>query len=271
MLNSHQRQEFFERGFTCLPGALPKDVAEAMVTRIWRALEETPGMKIDNPTTWTEGGVRGIGEINREKEFRPFSSPSIESVIDELLGKGCWKHPSSWGQILATFPASDWSWNSLFQRQVEVAEISWHTDYPYDLPPNELSGVQIFCLLADVESGGGGTLVIEGSHRLIRNFVLNAAPDTLKKMKRARLALMKSDPWLLGVSKAVSLQRPEAWLAKQETVIDDVPIAVRELKGNACDVYITHPWLLHAMSPNCNATPRLMCTQRIQKTNVLQG
>ena len=264
MLIHQQRDEFFERGFTRVAGALPQDLAANMVSRIWRALEERQGMRRNDATTWIEGSVRGIGDLNREQEFRPFGSPEIVSVIDDLLGKGNWQQPSSWGQILATFPATEWSWNSLFQRQVEVSEITWHTDYPYDTPPNKISGVQIFCLLADLEPGGGGTLVIEGSHRAIRNFVLNASPETLQKMKRARLAFMNSDPWLQEVSKAVSKPRPEAWMAEQRAVIDGIPVAVAELTGNACDVYFTHPWLLHAPSPNCNSVPRLMCTQRIR-------
>ena len=268
MLTDKQREEFFTKGYTRASGAVPPDVAAAMVSRIWRALEERQGMSRNDPTTWIAGGVRGIGDLNRESEFRPFGSPVIRTVIDELLGEGGWQMPSSWGQILATFPSAEWSWNSLFQDQVDVSTITWHNDYPYDTPPDELSGVQIFGLLADLSPGGGGTLVIEGSHRLVRNFIRRQPPETIQKMKRARKALLASHPWFHEVSSAVSLPRPEAWLARQRAVIDDISIAVSELTGNAGDVYFTHPWLLHATSPNCNATPRLMCTQRIRSLAV---
>lgn len=265
MLTEIQREEFFERGLVRVADALPGDLVAGMVSRIWQGLEERHGMRREDPTTWVEGGVRGIGDLNREPEFRPFGSPRIESVIDDLIGDD-WRRPAGWGQILATFPAAEWTWNSLFQGQVDVSEITWHTDYPYDTPPDELSGVQMFCLLADLDLGGGGTLVIEGSHRLIRNFVREQPAETLQKMKRARLALMRSDPWLQSVSKAVSSPRPEAWMADQQATVRDVFLAVRELTGKAGDVYFTHPWLLHAISPNCNSTPRLMCTQRIHRS-----
>ena len=264
MLTDQQRDEFFERGFTRVAGALPQHLAANMVSRIWRRLGEGHGMHRNDAATWIEGGVRGIGNLNREPPFRPFGSPAIVSVIDDLLGKGNWQQPSSWGQVLATFPATEWSWNSLFQRRVEVSAITWHTDYPYDTPPAELSGVQIFCLLADLEPGGGGTLVIEGAHRAVRNFVMTASSETLHKMKRARVAFLNSHPWLQSVSKAPSEPRPEVWITEQRAVIDGIAVAVAELTGNACDVYFTHPWLLHAPSPNCNSTPRLMCTQRIR-------
>ena len=265
MLTPQQRDDFRERGFTRVEGALPRQLAARMEAHIWHALDARKGIRRHDPATWVEGGVRGIGDLNREPAFRPFGSPAITAILDDLLGPGQWRHPASWGQILVTFPAAQWSWDSLFQGQVEVSEISWHTDYPYDTPPDQLAGVQLFCLLADLEAGGGGTLVIAGSHCVIQRFVRDQPPETLQKMKRARRALLGSDPWLRSVSKAVSQPRPDAWLAEQRAVIGGLPVAVAELTGNAGDVYFTHPWLLHAMSPNCNATPRLMCTQRIQR------
>ena len=263
MLTQPQRAAFFASGFTRVEGALPGALVARMVDRIWEVLQERKGIRRGDATTWIEGGVRGIGDLNRAPAFRPFGSPTVTSVIDDVLGRGAWQQPSSWGQILVTFPAARWSWNSLFQGQVDVSAIPWHTDYPYDTPPDRLAGVQVFSLLADLETGGGGTLVIAGSHRVIRRFVRHQPPETLQKMKRARRALMESDPWLRSVSKAVSQPRPEPWLAAQRGVVRGIPVAVAELTGKAGDAYLTHPWLLHAMSPNCNAVPRMMCTQRI--------
>ncbi len=263
MLTHQQREEFFERGFTRVSGAISRDVTTTMVSRIWKTLAERHGIRRSDSATWIEGGVRGIGDLNREPEFQPFGTAQIESIINQLLGKDNWKRPSSWGQILVTFPAAEWSWDSLFQGQVQLTKITWHTDYPYDTPPDELSGIQTFGLLADLERGGGATMVIEGSHRVIQDFVRAQSPQTLSKMKRARLALMASHPWFQSVSKAVSSARPESWLDSQKAVINDIPLAVSELTGKAGDVYFTHPWLLHAISPNCNSTPRMMCTQRI--------
>lgn len=265
MLTSQQRSEFSEKGFTRVGEAFPPDVAEAMVDRIWSYLDEQQNMRRSERASWVEGGIRGLNGLKQHSEFQRFASPMIVSVINDFLGEGNWSQPSMWGQILVTFPAVEWNWNSLFQGLVDVETVTWHTDYPYDVPPNELVGVQIFALLADLDSGGGGTMVVEGSHRLIRNFVNDQPTETLAKMKRARVALMRSHPWLESISKAVSLPRPEPWIAEQKTVIDDIPLAVTELTGKAGDVYFTHPWLLHATSPNCNETPRMMSTQRIRK------
>ena len=262
MLTEAQRAEFFRKGFTLLPGALPAEQADRMVDEIWRTLEEEQGMLRQDRSTWIAGGVRGIGHLNQK--FRPFGSSALNPAIDDLLGQDAWKMPPGWGQVLVTFPAEEWEWNSLFQGLVDVTKINWHTDYPYDTPPEELSGVQVFCLLADLETGGGGTLVVEGSHRVIQNFVRSQPSETLQKMKRARQALLNSHPWFRQVSEAISLPRPESWYEEQRSEIDGQPVAVAELTGQKGDIYLSHPWLLHAPSPNCNAAPRLMCTQRIR-------
>ena len=263
MLTETQKQEFSEAGFTSLPGALPPELVNRMSDRIWKTLENRKGFMRHEPKTWVPGGVRGIGDINKDPIFRPFGSPQLFSCIDDLLGEGKWKQPSSWGQILVTFPAPQWSWNSLFQDQVEVDKITWHTDYPFNTPVDQLAGVQVFCLLGDLSTGGGGTLVASGSHRLVANFVCEQPIEALQKMKRVRLALIESSPWLQSVSDAISVPRPEEWFSEQQSVENGIPLAVHELTGKAGDVYLTHPWLLHSMSPNCNATPRIMCTQRI--------
>ena len=105
----------------------------------------------------------------------------IALVSDDLLGSGNWKWLSIWGQILATFPADEWCWNSLFQGQVQVKKILCHADHSYDTPLGELADVQIFGLLAELEPGGGGTLVIEGSHRVISGFVQSPPPQNSRR------------------------------------------------------------------------------------------
>ena len=40
MLTHQQREEFFERGFTHVAGAISRDVTTTMVSRIWKTLEE---------------------------------------------------------------------------------------------------------------------------------------------------------------------------------------------------------------------------------------
>ena len=265
MLTQQQHDDFAERGYIRVVGAFSRDAAAKMVDRFWHYVEQHQSVRRDDRSTWIEGIVTGIADLKSEPEFQQIGSLTTIAVLDDLLGQDDWRRPATWGQILATFPAPQWRWNSLHQGQSDVDRINWHTDYEYSAPPEDLAGVQVFAILADLEPGGGGTLVIEGSPRLIRNFVSHQPQESLANMKRTRVALLRSHPWLAELSQAVSLGRPEEWLAEQRTVIDGVPLAVAELMGRAGDIVFCHPWLLHASSPNCNETPRLMCTQRIRR------
>ena len=266
MLSRQQQNEFFQRGFTSISNAFSRHAAAAMVHRFWSFMEQQ-NVHRNSPESWPEGQVYGISELKRESEFAEIGSPATLSGINDLLGEDGWRQPSTWGQILATFPATDgrWSWNSIFQRQVNVETILWHTDYEYDLSPDALAGVQVFAILNELTIGGGGTLVVEGSHRVVREFVRHRSPQALANMKQNRLALMNSDPFLQAISNAVSVDRPEQWIAKHKATIGGIPVAVNQVTGRPGDVVLCHPWLLHAPSPNCNEAPRIMCTQRIRK------
>ena len=257
------REEFFLHGFTRVSGGIPAAAVTRMKECIWRTIDQVHGIQRHDRSTWTSGVVLGIGHANREPEFQPFGTPEIETAISDLLERDDWRRPRGWGQILATLPAGDWNWSSLFDGKAPVHQISWHTDYEYDLPSSPLPGVQIFGLLEDLQIGGGGTLVMAHSHRLIQQFVTTQPPDVLAKMKRARVALLNSHPWLQQVCETPKAGCAETWIANQHHVVDGVPLRVAELTGQAGDVYFTHPWLLHATSPNGNDLPRLMCTQRV--------
>lgn len=266
MLSPQQRDEFFALGFTRVSAAFTNQQSNALVDEFWNFLESHHRFRRDDPTTWTEGIVMKISELKRKAAFVDFDPAIVESVLDQLLEPMNWIRPASW-HILATFPSADraWSWDSLFQRQIEVKTVQWHTDYEYEMPAGRLSGVQIFALLADHEPGGGATMVMEGSPRVIETFAQQQPADVLQKMSRARTTLMQSHPFFETASQAVTTQTSEEWINQQRGEVEGASLVVRELTGKAGDVFFCHPWLLHAPSPNANDTPRLMCTQRIHR------
>ncbi len=49
------------------------------------------------------------------------------------------------------------------------------------------------------------------------------------------------------------------------TAFDGVSLQVVELTGEPGDVFVTHPWLLHAPSANCGELPRMVLTERIRR------
>jgi ectoine hydroxylase-related dioxygenase (phytanoyl-CoA dioxygenase family) len=84
-------------------------------------------------------------------------------------------------------------------------------------------------------------------------------------MRITRGAFIASDPWWKALtSPEPQLDRVER-LMQRETRVGGLPVRVVELSGEAGDVVIGHPWLLHAGASNCGDSPRLMRVQRIHR------
>ena len=151
--------------------------------------------------------------------------------------------PEHWGSFLVSFPdreAGTWT----------VPWRVWHTDFPYAAAPDPIFGALVLSFLSEVPAGQGGTVVVAGSHRVIRRFV-DAKPRMKQvKMKVARKALMQSDPWLRALSSESGGDHRIDRFMRSEHTIADISVRVVELTGEPGDVIIGHPWLLHTGAPN---------------------
>jgi ectoine hydroxylase-related dioxygenase (phytanoyl-CoA dioxygenase family) len=71
-------------------------------------------------------------------------------------------------------------------------------------------------------------------------------------------------PWF----RALSSQRPHenrvARFMAQPTEFEESSLQVVELTGEPGDVWLMHPWMLHAMSANGGARPRMAITERLR-------
>ena len=73
-------------------------------------------------------------------------------------------------------------------------------------------------------------------------------------------------PWFRELS---SLRPGEDRIARfmsAATPFDGVALQVVELTGEPGDVWAMHPWMVHNLSPNCGARPRIVLTERIRRT-----
>ena len=261
MLTVKQRKEFDERGFTRISASFSQVDAIAMENRVWAALGEQFGVDRADPTTWSVTQAVGLGQLKTEPLFSAIGSPATVEAIDELLGAGRWRRPRDWGQFLVFFPGADSEWT--------VPSTIWHTDFGFLTPPARMSGLLVFSFLSDVPPRSGGTIVVTGSHLLIRRFVETQPPEVLGKMKRVRKAFLVSDPWFMALtSNDDDADRVEHFTGTDH-MISGVPVRVAELTGKAGDVIIAHPWLLHASAPNCGSGPRMMCVQRVRLVDAL--
>jgi hypothetical protein len=211
------REQFIEQGFVRLTQAFPDELATRLADDIWAELARRHGMSRENPATWTPVRPTGLGGLRRRRVFDALATPRVVETIGELVGTSDWPAPFSWGDPLVTMPTTG---------QWRVPDTGWHIDFP----ARSTLRLKWLAYLAPVVAGGGGTVVLAGSHRLVEQY-LREHPD---------------DP---GRSATV-----------RDTVLGAGPLSAVELVGEPGDVVFLHPHLFHAAAPNHASAPRLMAT-----------
>jgi hypothetical protein len=255
MVTAAQHEEFERAGLLRIPGAIPAADTAAMCDRVWAHVRAEHGMERDDPATWrVEERLPGLRKVAGGREFERIGSPAVRSTLDGLLGE--WTEPPKWGVLLVTFPRRD-------QAEWDVPVSVWHNDFVRYDAGREVRAVQLFVLLNDIRPGGGATLVLTGSHRLVAKYADPAADGP--HPKRLRQTLGAADPWLRKLwarDGAEGNDRVRRYMVDGAEV-DGVPLRVVELTGQAGDVYFMHCDTFHAAAPNCGDEPRMMATSLI--------
>ena len=256
------KDDFERDGFVHLPEAFSPAEALTMQEAMWRQMAANPGIQKDDTATWPREryGVNGLNCSTNDPAYKAIAAPRLQGAIDALLGAGTWRVPKSWGGFLVTFPVGE-------PEAWRLVADGWH----WDGNPNghliETNGVFIFTLFSELRPGGGGTLILRGSHRLINRFFERLPPETNRnKQKPIKEAFFRSHPYLaeLTGNATDAGDRTRRFMA-EDTAIDGVPVRVVELTGAPGDAYICHPSLLHAPSLNCAALPRFMRVKALNR------
>jgi hypothetical protein len=255
-LSETEYQTFFDRGVVKIKSAFSERDAALMVDKIWSLLESDHGMRRDSQETWNLKQATGFQSLTKAGIFNPIATPKIADILDDLLGHGEWKPATAWGAPLVTFPE---------QTTWDVPRAQWHLDFPALGKSNVLPGLRVLAFIAEVRPRSGGTVVAEGTHRLVEGLVAaGQVPGGHSAAVRDVLAANYS--WLRGLWTQTSDQpnRIDTY-TQQGCMIDGVNIRVSELTGEAGDVMFMHPWTFHAPAPNCSSVPRLMVSHSVYR------
>lgn len=226
----------FERdGAVRLPRAFD---ASGLADELWAGLASRHRVLRDDRSTWPEGWFGKLTKFGKSGRFAAVGSDVVRAAVTEVLGSG-WGEQTPWGQPLVTFPMPG-EWN---------VPHSWHIDFPAASP---LPALRMFAYLTRVEAGGGGTLIVAGSHRLAEQRLGMRSADLRKELARQAewfrvLGRRSDDP---GRTKVLL----------DGDAVESVHVRVVELTGEPGDVILWHPSLLHAVAPNCRDVPRFMLT-----------
>ncbi|HZC45711.1 MAG TPA: phytanoyl-CoA dioxygenase family protein [Candidatus Acidoferrum sp.] len=233
--------------------------AASMCNVVWDALRRHYDVRRDTPDTWDSQRIAGTHDLPKSATFAQVASPAVREALDVSLGRGNWEPPERWGSLLATFPESSETWN--------VPYHAWHLDYPRSRSTPGLFAVRVFTCLAKLTAGGGGTVFVQGSHRLVENLPWIEGVERIRSAD-ARKALIRTCPWVKELcSRDSSDGRVQRFMEERE-VFDDVDLRVVEMTGEPGDVLLTHPLLLHAAAKNCAAVPRIVLSSTVYRSGV---
>jgi len=256
-LTSSDIHRFDRDGYVVVRQAFSPADGLAMERRWWRELEDTHGVRRDDRSSWRQ--IPGdLKAAKRDPIQARILTGRVRGVFDDLLGKAAWSPPRDWGRPLVTFPEPG-AW--------QVPARLWHWDNPSDLHLDHPRALFVVSFIGPVAPGGGGTLILSGSPRLLiqqeRQIPAGEQPGSIATL-RERFG--RSHPWLMALTgQAPSPADRTAAFMDRETIIEGVPLRVAELTGEPGDMVFCHPVMVHCAAPNRGPRPRFM---RI-KTQVL--
>lgn len=246
------RAEFEERGIVRLAGVFSDAAAATMRDIVWEAWRARDGMVPDDRRTWPTTTIwKTPREAKKHPAFRTILGPPLVALADELLGPG-WTTSSGFGNLLASLPDGE-VW------RLPGRGALWHSDFGYRTPMEPLPGLRVFAVFGDTPPGGGGTLLVAGSHRMVADFVARAPDQASARAKEARAACHRSNPWLHELTSGDECEdgRPERFMGAP-TDVDGIPAQVVEACGRPGEVFVCHPWTIHCRPPNAADRPRFL-------------
>jgi hypothetical protein len=273
VLSPSDVEQFIELGYVKLPQAFAAERAMAVQTFLWHKLAER-GVRKDDRATWTKPLVH-IKEQFNGAVFQACETERLAGAVEDLVGEGRWRTKggeANWGWWPVNFAVGA-------ERAWDVPTGGWHWDgmhfrHTVDAPDQ---GLLLLCIFSEVAPRGGGTLVAEGSHRSVARF-LRQHEDGIA-YKRAMKTFPTSHAWFQDLTQSrvrtfwwgsrQGVRQPEAVPDRLSHFMgrtfvdpaDDTPLRVVELTAAPGDVFLCHPFLYHAASPNHSGRPRFMCNR----------
>jgi hypothetical protein len=254
MLSAGQRAEFEERGLLRLPGFVDAKIAAELRDQVHARMRERALVPDPRPPGFLLHPSR-LASLTKRRSFASFWGEGIAALVDDLLGAGRWHPPEDAGQILSVSFPSEERW--------VLPHKMWHLDYMAPAALTDLPGLQLFACVDRIEPRGGGTLVACGTHRLIDALRRREGSGWEGRSADVRGRLKASVPWLRELCSLREGEDRDARFLLRATPFEGTSLEVVELVGEAGDAYAMHPWILHSLSRNCGARPRLALTQRL--------
>ncbi|SEN85199.1 phytanoyl-CoA dioxygenase family protein [Actinacidiphila rubida] len=222
LLGDRWEADFLRDGFVKIPGAVAERTARECADLLWRRTGWDPR----DPSTWTRP-VHWVGDMAQAPFAEAVNTPVLHAAFDRLAGAGRWVPRRSLGSFPLRFPHEE-----------EPDDAGWHIEASYQLPgesqhfTNAWSQGRLLLMLflfTDVGEEDAPTRIRVGSH-------LDVPPVLVPYGERGASIFT----FAREVDEA-SAHRPLA-----------------HATGRAGDVFLCHPFLVHAAQPHHGTRPRFM-------------
>jgi ectoine hydroxylase-related dioxygenase (phytanoyl-CoA dioxygenase family) len=137
----------------------------------------------------------------------------------------------------------------------------WHFDHPVADYGGQLPAVRVFAFLEPVLPHGGGTLFVAGAHRVAMALAGKGGPPV--PSAKIREMLKADHPWFdrLWDTRGDDVRG----LLGNRARVHGVEVRVEEMTGEAGDIFVMHPLMLHGAAHNALQQPRLMLAQTLYR------
>ncbi|MFI6866013.1 phytanoyl-CoA dioxygenase family protein [Nocardia sp. NPDC050406] len=235
MLDREQITRFVEDGFVRLESVFSRATARRCVELMWPDTGCAPG----DPATWTRPMVRLRGY-----DAEPFRTvarmPALERAFDQLVGPGRWVRKSGIEAIPVRFPHADPPDDDYWHFEGSYLPEGW-TGHSFTNYRSRGRALFMFVLFTDVTEVDAPTRLRVGSHL--------AVPARLRRYGEEGLDATRIDE--TGVLEATA------------------ELPVTRATGCAGDIYLCHPFLIHAAQAHRGTTPRFMATPTVESAEPL--
>lgn len=266
-LTKEQLDFFSDKGYVVVKGAFAREDALGAQQYLWGKLKEKFGIDQADRSTWTQPLVQ-LSEVYRSESFDACNTARFADAIEDIVGEGRTARRFVAGET-EQLPGWGW-WPVNFALGADqpwtVPTVGWHWDgihfrHYVDAPDQ---GLLCLCMFSDIGPRGGGTLVIEGSHKPVAKY-LATKPDGIE-IGPAIGEFTSNHPYFAELvakngEPASPEERIERFMNTVHTDADGFELRVIETTAEAGDVILCHPFLFHAASPNHSGNVRFMCNR----------
>lgn len=239
MLDDTQLNSFIENGFVRLENAFPAHLAAECRAIIWNDLGADP----DDPATWPRP-VATRPDYADAPFVAAVNTPRLHEALDDVVGRGRWVPRQSLGAFVIRFPSSEPS----------VVD-GWHVDVSFAGPESDPDNYLTW--RANIHSQGRALLMLF----LLSDTEEEDAPTRLRIGSHLDVARLLEPEGEEGLDARELSRRAESVTAHRPTA---------QATGRAGDVYLCHPFLVHAGRPHRGTRPRFLAQPNLPPNGPLR-